>query len=262
MNKMLAKIIVLLFLTLPVLSFAQSAKKGGEFYQLTVYHFSSAEQQQLIEQYLEQAYLPALHRRQIKKVGVFTAIANDTAADKRLYVLMPVRSLPEIVELTSKLAVDNDYLTKGKPYLDAPYKNPPYDRIENILLKAFPMAPFLTLPKLTSSAAERVYELRSYEGPTESRFQNKVKMFNEGGEIALFKQLNFNAIFYSSVIAGSRMPNLMYMTSFENMADRDAHWKSFGAAPEWKKLSSMTEYQNNVSKITITFLHATAYSDY
>lgn len=262
MNKMLAKIIGVLFLTLPVLLFAQSAKKGGEFYQLSVYHFSSPEHQQLIEQYLEQAYLPALHRQQIKKVGVFTAIANDTATDKRLYILIPVRSLQEVAELTSKLAGDNDYLTKGKAYLDAPHKTPPYDRIENILLQAFPLAPFLNLPKLTSSAAERVYELRSYEGPTEKAFQNKVKMFNEGGEIALFKQLNFNAIFYSSVIAGSRMPNLMYMTSFENMADREAHWKSFSAAPAWKKLSSMPEYQNNVSKITTTFLHATTYSDY
>ena len=123
-------------------------------------------------------------------------------------------------------------------------------------------APFLILPKLTGPKSERVYELRSYESPTEKIFINKVHMFNEGGEIALFKQLNFNAIFYSSVIAGSRMPNLMYMTSFENMADRDAHWKSFSAAPEWKKLSSMPEYQNNVSKNTIVFLRPTAYSDY
>ena len=87
-------------------------------------------------------------------------------------------------------------------------------------------------------------------------------MFNEGGEITLFKRLNFNSVFYASVFAGAHMPNLMYMTSFENMADRDAHWKDFSAAPEWKKLSGLPEYQNNVSKIDDIFLHATAYSDY
>ncbi|MEJ7666576.1 MAG: hypothetical protein WKG07_47185 [Hymenobacter sp.] len=26
------------------------------------------------------------------------------------------------------------------------------------------------------------------------------------------------------------------MTSFANMPDREAHWKAFGADPEWKKL--------------------------
>ena len=86
-------------------------------------------------------------------------------------------------------------------------------------------------------------------------------MFNEGGEIALFKRLGFNAIFYSEVIAGSKMPNLMYMTSFENMADRDAHWKSFSNDAEWKKISSMPEYQHNVSHIDITFLRPAEYSD-
>ena len=36
-------------------------------------------------------------------------------------------------------------------------------------------------------------------------------MFNEGGEIRLFARLNFNAVFYGDVLAGDRMPNLMYM---------------------------------------------------
>lgn len=87
-------------------------------------------------------------------------------------------------------------------------------------------------------------------------------MFNEGGEITLFKRLNFNAVFYASVISGSRMPNLMYMTSYENKADRDEHWKSFGSSPEWKILSAMPEYKNNVSKNEQIFLRTTSYSDY
>jgi hypothetical protein len=87
-------------------------------------------------------------------------------------------------------------------------------------------------------------------------------MFNEGGEIPLFKRLNFNAVFYASVISGSRMPNLMYMTSYESKADRDEHWKSFMTAPEWKVLSGLQEYQGNVSRNEQIFLHATAYSDY
>lgn len=262
MKNTIAKIFFLFVFSTPVFLSATPPKKGREFYQIMVYHFSTTEQQQVIEQYLKDAYVPALHRQQIKNIGVFTLIANDTATDKRLYVIVPLKSLKQVTELASKLAGDNDYQANGKTYLDAAYKTPPYQRMENIVAQAFPLAPFLILPKLTGPKSERIYELRSYESATEKIFQNKVQMFNEGGEIALFKQLNFNAVFYSSVIAGCNMPNLMYMTSFENKADRDAHWKSFGSSPDWKKLSSMPEYQNNVSKNTSYFLRTTEYSDY
>jgi hypothetical protein len=57
------------------------------------------------------------------------------------------------------------------------------------------------------------------------------------------------------------MPNLMYITSFENRASRDAHWKAFSNDPQWKQLSSMSEYKNNVSKNTIVFLKPTDYSE-
>jgi len=108
---------------------------------------------------------------------------------------------------------------------------------------------------------ERVYELRSYEGYTENIFKNKVKMFNDGDEIGLFKRLEFNAVFYAEVISGSRTPNLMYMTTFANLTSRDEHWKAFVNDDQWKTLKAMPEYQHNVSKINIYLLHPTAYSD-
>jgi hypothetical protein len=86
-------------------------------------------------------------------------------------------------------------------------------------------------------------------------------MFNDGDEIGLFKRLGFNAIFYGEVIAGPIKPNLMYMTSFENQASRDEHWKAFVEDPQWKKLKAMPEYQNNMSKMVIQFFRPTGYSD-
>ena len=117
-------------------------------------------------------------------------------------------------------------------------------------------------PALSNPLSERIYELRSYEGPTEKRYENKVKMFNDGDEIGLFKRLNFNAVFYGEVLAGSHMPNLMYMTTFENKQDRDEHWKAFSADPQWAKLKVDPQYQNNVSKNVQIFLRPTEYSDY
>jgi hypothetical protein len=121
--------------------------------------------------------------------------------------------------------------------------------------------PKAEVPRLSSPRSERVYELRSYEGHTEKIYKNKVQMFNEGGEVTLFKRLGFNAVFYAEVLSGSRMPNLMYMTSFENRAARDEHWKAFVADAEWKKLSSMPEYQHNVVRNNIFLLHPAEYSD-
>ena len=54
----------------------------------------------------------------------------------------------------------------------------------------------------------------------------------------------------------------MYMTTFENIADREAHWKTFGEDAEWKTLSAKPEYQHNVSKIDVILMHPTAYSDF
>ncbi len=86
-------------------------------------------------------------------------------------------------------------------------------------------------------------------------------MFNEGGEIDIFSRLDFNSIFYGQVIFGAKMPNLMYMTAFENMDARKEHWKRFSSDTAWKLLSVKPEYQHTVSKNEITFLRPTEYSD-
>jgi hypothetical protein len=86
-------------------------------------------------------------------------------------------------------------------------------------------------------------------------------MFNSG-ETDLFDRLGFNPVFYGNVIAGSHMPNLMYLTTFNDKADRDKHWDAFGKDTQWKDLSGRKEFQNNVSKGDITFLYPTDYSDF
>ena len=239
-----------------------AAGKGREFYQLTVYHFANPSQEQMIDNYLEKALLPALHRMNIKNVGIFKPFANDTAIDKVIYILVPLRNAEQMITLPGQLLKDKQYLQAGKEYMEAVYNKPPYQRMESQLLQAFPLAPQMSVPKLNGPKAERVYEFRSYESATELLYRNKVKMFNEGGEIALFERLQFNAIFYAEVITGGRMPNLVYMTSFENISERDKHWKTFVDDAEWKKLSSMPEYKNNVSKADIILMKAAAYSDY
>jgi hypothetical protein len=237
-------------------------KPKKEIYQLTVYQYTTAAQETVLNNYLKNALLPALHKNGYKNIGVFKLLANDTAAVKTMYVYMPVKSMDAQLLLTEKLNKDTVYQSAAAEYINAVYTNAPYSRMEIIFLQAFSLAPQMQLPHLKGGKSERIYELRSYESATEKIFANKVHMFNEGGEIALFKRLNFNAVFYAQVIAGSHMPNLMYLTTFENKADRDAHWKNFVDSPEWKKLSALPEYQHNVSHIDIMFLQPVEYSDF
>ena len=246
-----------LFLSLPGIS----QSKKGSVYEIKVYHLQNKEQENSVDDFLKNAYLPALNREGIEAVGVFKPIGNDTMTEKRIYVLVPYRSLKQFSKLPAKLSGDKQFAQKGRNYIEAGYKKPPYQRLESILLNAFSAMPNLQAPLLKNDAGKRVYELRSYQSPTEQWFENKVHMFNEGGEVALFERLGFNVVFYGSVIAGSEMPNLMYMAAFEDMASREQHWKSFGNDPEWKRLSSMPLYPGeNVSKIDVTFLRPTDYS--
>lgn len=229
------------------------------YFELKVYHLKTARQEAVVDSFLQHQYVPQLHAAGIATVGVFKAIGNDTAVDKRIYVFTPFASLSQWEKVRQQTATK--LLAAGGAYENAAYTSPAYGRLETNFLKAFDEMTALIAPKLATPKAERVYELRSYEGASEKIFRNKVQMFNAGGEIKLFNRLGFNGIFYGEVLFGAKMPNLMYMTSFANKADREAHWKSFGADPEWKRLSALPEYQNNVSHIDITFLRPANYSD-
>jgi hypothetical protein len=240
---------------------ARAISQRREYYQLKIYHYKNNGQEARLEQYLQHAYVPAIHRAGIKKVGIFKLV-NQQDSDKRIYVFIPFSSLDKLAGIDGLLQTDATYLANGNDYIDADYKNAPYDRIESIILQAFPGMPSAAVPDLTAAKADRVYELRSYESATEKYNVNKVHMFNTGNEIGLFKRLGFNAVFYSEVISGSRMPNLMYMTTFNNKADRDKHWEEFKNDAQWKTLTAKNEYKNNVSHSEITFLRPTDYSDF
>ncbi len=237
-----------------------SQSKKTPFYEIKVYHFESEGQEAMIDEYLKNAFIPAMNRQGIRNVGVFKPINNGEVKDKRIYVLIPFKSAKHYVGASEILVKDASYNNDGKSYLEAAYNMAPYQRMESIFIKAFDDMPAMQLPGLKNELQKRVYELRSYEGPTEKMYSKKVEMFNTGGEIALFKRLDFNAVFYGSVIAGSKMPNLMYMTTFEDMAARNAHWDAFRVDAEWKKLSAMDYYKNTVSKNETILLSPTSYS--
>jgi hypothetical protein len=119
------------------------------------------------------------------------------------------------------------------------------------------------MPKLELPVHKsRIFELRRYEHATESAGKKKLEMFNDAGEIDIFKRLGFNPVFFGETLIGEKRPNLIYMVSFNDMADHDSRWKSFGGDPEWKRISTKPEYADSklVSHITSTFLTPASFS--
>jgi len=254
---------IFLLAAIVLIAFSSSSYTADErdYYQVKIYKIDKDSQETRLDHYLQSAYLPALHRAGIKKVGVFKPIEGKNGAEKFVMVFIPFKSLQEFEQLDGKLKADNEYLKKGKDYIEAPHDDPPYVRIESMILRSFSAMPQYAVPELDSKPADRVYEFRSYEGATEQLYDLKVEMFNDAGEVALFKKLEFNPVFFAEVISSAHMPHLIYMTTFSDEASQEKHWEAFGAAPEWLKMKELDRYQNTVSSITKYLMYPTDYSD-
>jgi hypothetical protein len=237
-------------------------KAEREFYLIQIYHCNSAAQINGVDTYLKNTYLPYLHKKGIQKIGVFAPIDNDTASDKRIYVWLPMPSL-NTLDILDQDVEQLDPMTKNALVdLENADGSLPYTRVERIITKSFIDQPKYVKESSLIKSPGRIYEYRSYESPTENMHLRKVHMFNQGGEVVLFKRLNFNAIFYSKAIVGARMPNLIYMTSFNNMEDRNEHWKAFVASPEWQSISNMPKYMNSVNRNETVLMYARDYADF
>jgi hypothetical protein len=228
-----------------------------EIYQLRIYSLAQPWQQEVMDRYLRDAFMPALYRAGIEKVGVFKLIEPR---DSLLVVLIPFSSLEQFGTLGSVLARDEKYTRSASEFFSAQHDRPPYDRMESILLEAFDEMPSMAVPEHATPGKERVYELRSYEGPTEAYYHRKVEMFNQGGETDIFKRLGFQPVFFGSVISGARMPNLMYMTSFSNAVSQEALWNAFRTDPHWIAIKDLEKYSNTVSHIDRFLLYPAEYS--
>jgi len=234
---------------------SSSKKSASQLYELRVYTLKDDTQQKLVEDYFQNAFIPAMNSLGSNNIGVFTEL--KPTGQTKLYTLIPYNSHEDFFNAQTKLADNDAYKQQAGAYLNAPLTTPAYDRIESSLLQAFSHMPKLEAPE----QKPRMFELRRYESATEAAGKKKIEMFNEAGEIGIFKRLGFKPVFYSETLIGTFRPNLTYMVTFDDMVAHDALWKAFGADPDWKRISTMPEYPDAiVSRITSIFLAPTAYS--
>lgn len=225
---------------------------AGQFYLVERYQLRNGPQPELMNGYVE-ALAPALNRAGVKPVGVFHGMAGPE--NPAIYVLTPYVSPSDILSVAARLAKDEVFIRDAAPYFNAPASAPAYDRFETWLLEAFGTVPRIEVPPAALEQKPRIFELRTYENPSEKANATKIKMFDTA-EISIFRRNGLRPVFFGKTVIGSRMPSLTYMLTFENLEAREKNWAAFGRDPEWKKLISTPGYADAeiVSNITNVFL--------
>jgi hypothetical protein len=245
-------------LTMPLpLHAAEPAAR--EFYELRRYHLRRGPKQKVFDDYLRQAWFPAMGRLGIGPIGAFQlAIGPDSPS---VYLLIPYPSLGDLGSVAARLRDDAEYKEAAAAAAEAPATDPVYLRVESSLLVAFGGMPKLEVPSQAKDNKPRLFELRTYESHSKRANLKKIEMFNEG-EIAIFRRTGLTPVFFGETLIGSRLPNLTYLLVFDDTAARDQAWRKFGGDSEWRKLSSTAGYTDPeiVTDISNVLLRPTAYS--
>lgn len=237
---------------------AQRAGTGREYYELRQYQLLNRGHTQSLNDFLRDAALPAYNRLGIEPVGVFTVQYGPNLPT--LYMLLPYPSLESFVTTDGQLEKDRTYLKAGADFLDRPLADPGYVRVESSLMVAFEGIPKMELPTATMAKSSRIYELRIYESHSKKAAKLKIEMFNEGGEIEIFRKVGLQPVLFGETLIGPKMPNLTYLLAHDDMTARDKHFSDFRSHPDWQKLRQVEKYKDTVSNITDIILTPTAYS--
>jgi hypothetical protein len=214
-------------------------------------------QSQRAGDFVKQTFMPALSRAGGKVHGVFSNLIAPNGPF--ILVLSSFSSMAVFDSSMDKLNADKQYM-KELEALDAK-GGLSFVRMESNLLRAFP-----TMPDVEGSATEgkpaRVFELRTYESNSPVTLQKKIRMFEEGGETAIFRRVGLTPVFFGETIAGQHMPNLTYMLVYDNLAAREKNWAAFVSDPAWLKLRATPGLSDAeiVSNISNTLLRPLPFS--
>jgi hypothetical protein len=103
-----------------------------------------------------------------------------------------------------------------------------------------------------------LYELRVYEilpgrmPAIDARFREHT--------LGLFKRHDIGVVGFWHEVVGSS-DRLVYITRFDDMADRERKWNAFVADPDWQRVRSQTEADGPIVRcVTNRFLAPTEYS--
>ena len=233
----------------PTVGAQTSASRERQYYLLRRYSLQTGPQTKLTEDYFRGALIPALTRMGLGPVGAFRVdIGPETPT---FYLLVPGPSVEAVAEIDLRLAKDTGFLKSAEPFWSAPATSLSFVRTESALLAAFEGWPKVTPPEASSTRGKRIFQLRTYESPSDRDHVRKVEMFHSG-EFDIFLKAGFHPVFFGDTMVGPRMPNLTYMLAFADAAEMNAKWDVFRSDPAWKKMQAdpRFSFEAIVSNIT------------
>lgn len=233
----------------------ESAAPAREWVELKSYVCSSVEKRDKLIEVLDAALIPALNRQGAKKVGVLWTSGEvnegNTNYNTTVFVVAAFPTGEAFQSSDQKLLADAQYMKDAAPIFEAPMKDPLFDTCSGSLLYTFATCPQV---KQVTQSADRLLQLRIYNSFTSERNAKKISMFEQGGEIGVFRASGMQPVLFGQALAGDRLPNLTYLLAFDNKTEKDLAWKRFRDHPEWLKLKADPQYKDTANKITNIFL--------
>jgi NIPSNAP len=193
-------------------------------------------------EYAKGVLLPALNRAGVKPVGAFTILVGPESPS--VYLLLSHPNAESVWSAPSRLAADPEYAKAAEPFRTLPATDPLYVGRESALMIPFDTMPDVEVPAGLGTAASRIFELRIYSSHNEAAGRKKIEMFEKAGEIAIFRRVGLNPVFFARNVTGPVLPSLTYMLAFADVGAREKAWSVFREDPEWTKLSTTPGYTN------------------
>jgi hypothetical protein len=233
---------------------AAAQTRKTRIYRLDYYYLRQGSQPGRLNDFLS-AMIP-MQSKEATAQGVFTVLVGPhlptTIALTGFPGMEQMEAADERLRGSARYQAALDKLEQGA--------EPPYDHVERVLLRAADFSPEIA-PLKEKPAKPRVFELRVYHAPTERQLRFVHERFS-GPEIPIFHKSGIHPVLYANAIAGPLMPNLTYLTPFDDLAAREKAWDAFGADPAWLKAreESIQKGGQIVSNSTITLLRPTPFS--
>jgi hypothetical protein len=179
-----------------------------QYYEVQRFQMKNGPQGQRTNDFFQHVYVPTVTKLGAGPVAFFNPVIGEQAPFLLMLVTHP--DMASVETLNDKMDADADYHKGIREYLSG---EPPYNRREVSLLKAFDSFPTLQIPPGNNG---HLFEMRTYESNTSTTLARKIKMFADG-EAGIFKRLGMNPVFFASTRFGRNVPNLTYMLAYDEL---------------------------------------------
>ena len=104
MKKSLISVLICFLLSLTSFLYGKGPADAKQmYYELKIYRLKDPAKNTVIDKYLRDAFIPAMHRAGINNIGVFKPVQTDTASGKLVYVFIPYKTSEQYFNVITAL---------------------------------------------------------------------------------------------------------------------------------------------------------------